>query len=173
MLAASPPLPPGLEKTRLHGHYGLSQLVVAQGDVTILGFAGDPHRPLAERRAKGLPLTDLADMLRSFDQAAWSSVFRFAESDPVAVDQLLTPALVWRDLAQAAFLGEYRTVIDGCPSWPAEAAAADQLIRLFLLHRLVPGGGPRSRPPAGLAQGPAAGHPAASGPRRSVTHSRR
>ena len=136
MLAASPPLPPGLEKTRLHGHYDLSQVVVAQGDVTILGFAGDPHRPLAERRAKGLPLTDLADMLRSFDQAAWSSVFRFAESDPVAVDQLLAPALIWRDLAQAAFLSEYRTVIDGCPSWPAEAEAADQLIRLFLLHRL-------------------------------------
>jgi maltose alpha-D-glucosyltransferase/alpha-amylase len=73
-------------------------------------------------------------MLRSFDQAAWASLYRFAETDPLAFEQLLTPALAWRDLARAAFLEEYRAAIAGCPSWPGDAAA-DALLRILLLGR--------------------------------------
>ena len=74
-------------------------------------------------------------MLRSFDEAAWASVFRFAESDPVAFEQLLTPALAWRDLTRAAFLAEYRAVIGDSPGWPS--MATDDLLRLLTLQRLL------------------------------------
>ena len=114
----------------------------------ILDFAGDAHRPLAERRAKGTPLADLAGMLRSFDQAAWASVFRFAESDPVAVDQLLTPALAWRDLARAAFLAEYRAVIDDCPGG---VDGTEDLLRLLTLQTIAR----RDRPRGHAAERPA------------------
>jgi maltose alpha-D-glucosyltransferase/alpha-amylase len=124
-----------LVKTRRHGDYRLGQVLVAKGDVMLVDFEGEVGRPLAERRAKGLPLVDLAGMLRSFDQAAWASVFRFAEADPVAFDQLLAPALAWRDLARAAFIEEYRSVIAGCPSWPV-GTSADSLLRLCLMTRL-------------------------------------
>jgi maltose alpha-D-glucosyltransferase / alpha-amylase len=76
-------------------------------------------------------------MLRSFDYAAWAGVLRFAESDPGAVDQLMAPALAWRDLACAAFMEEYRTAIDGCPSWPGDPDAAQSLLRLFVLQKLL------------------------------------
>ena len=95
-------------KTRLHGDYHLGQVLIAKGDVVILDFEGEPSVSLAQRRAKGSPVRDVAGMLRSFDYAAWASVFRFAESDPAAAEQVLVLALAWRDLAQAAFLEGYR-----------------------------------------------------------------
>jgi len=63
-------------------------------------------------------------------------VFRFAESDPAASDQLLAPALAWRDLAQAAFAEEYRAAIGDCPSWPVQPVVADGLLRLFTVQKL-------------------------------------
>ena len=116
-LLAEPAAPaPGLVKTRRHGDYRLGQILVAKGDVLVVDLEGEAKRPLSERRAKALPLTDLAGMLRSIDQAAWAALFRFAETEPAALDQLLAPALVWRDLAAAAFLNEYRATIGDCPA---------------------------------------------------------
>jgi maltose alpha-D-glucosyltransferase/alpha-amylase len=136
-LATLEEVPPGLMKTRLHGDYHLGQVLVAKGDIMIIDFEGEPARPLGERRTKGTPLKDVAGMLRSFDYAAWAGVLRFAESDPGAVDQLMAPALAWRDLACAAFMEEYRTAIDGCPSWPGDPDAAQSLLRLFVLQKLL------------------------------------
>ena len=130
-----PPLPPGLVKTRRHGDYRLAQILVAKGDVMLVDFEGEARRPLAQRRAKDLALADVADMLRSLDHAAWASVFRFTEADPVAFDQLLSAALAWRDATRAVFLKEYGTAIAGCACWPGDLAA-ETLLRLCLLRRL-------------------------------------
>ena len=102
----------------------------------LLDFEGEPARPLAERRSKSSPVKDVAGMLRSFDYAAWSGVLRFAESDPGALDSLLGPALAWRDAARTAFLEEYRAAVGDCPSWPADPAEADALVRLFVIQKL-------------------------------------
>jgi maltose alpha-D-glucosyltransferase/alpha-amylase len=123
-------------KTRLHGDYHLGQVLVAKGDFVIIDFEGEPIRPVDERRIKSSPLRDVAGMLRSFDYAAWASVFRFAENDPAAGEALLAPAMVWRDLASAAFREGYRTSMVGCPSWPADPDTAERLIRLFLIEKV-------------------------------------
>ena len=135
ILAEVPPLPPGLVKTRRHGDYRLAQILVAKGDIMLVDFEGEARRPLAQRRAKDLALADVADMLRSLDHAAWASVFRFTEADPVAFDQLLSAALAWRDATRAVFLEEYGTAIAGCACWPGDLAA-ETLLRLCLLRRL-------------------------------------
>ena len=122
-------------KTRLHGDYHLGQVLVAKGDFVIIDFEGEPVRPVEERRGKSSPLRDVAGMLRSFDYAAWGSVLRFWENDPAAGDALLPPAMLWRDLSAAAFLDGYRTAMVGCPSWPEDAAAAERLVRLFLIEK--------------------------------------
>ena len=93
----------------------------------LVDLEGEARRPLDERRGKALPLTDVAGMLRSFDQAAWASVFRFAEATR-CLRAAAGAALAWRDLARAAFLEEYRAAIAGCPSWPGDDAA-DALLR--------------------------------------------
>ena len=129
-------VPEGLAKTRLHGDYHLGQLLVAKGDIMILDFEGEPLRSLEERRAKGSPAKDVAGMLRSFDYAAWAGVFRFAESDPAALEQLLPAALGWRSLAQAALMEGYREAIGDAPSWPADKGEADRLVRLFTIQKI-------------------------------------
>jgi maltose alpha-D-glucosyltransferase/alpha-amylase len=125
-----------LAKTRLHGDYHLGQLLVAKGDILILDFEGEPLRSLEERRAKGSPAKDVAGMLRSFDYAAWAGVFRFAESDPGALEQLLPAALGWRALAQGALMEGYREAIGDAPSWPADKGEADRLVRLFTIQKI-------------------------------------
>ena len=135
MLDALPDLPPGLRQTRVHGDYRLAQVLVAQGDVMIIDLEGETGRPLAARRAKTLPLIDVAGMIRSIDLAAWTSLSRFAETHSLALDRLISPAATWRDLAVGAFMSGYRAGIEGCPSWPG-MAAAETLLQWELAARL-------------------------------------
>ena len=42
----------GATMTRIHGDLHLGQVLVANGDVFIIDFEGEPAKPVAQRRAK-------------------------------------------------------------------------------------------------------------------------
>ncbi len=116
----------GQSRTRIHGDLHLGQVLVTGDDVMFIDFEGEPARPLHERRAKDLPLRDVAGVLRSFDYAA-----AFAQRDrPAGADSWEERARrladEFRESAADAFLEGYAAVGGQMPG---------PLLDLFLLEK--------------------------------------
>ncbi len=122
-------------KTRIHGDFHLGQVLVAQHDVMIIDFEGEPQRDLAERREKTSPLVDVAGMLRSFDYVAWAALDRLlARHGQIdgAVHQL---AAEWRDSATRDFLDAYSLAAEPGGFLPTEPNARSGLLDLFKIRK--------------------------------------
>jgi maltose alpha-D-glucosyltransferase/alpha-amylase len=131
------PLPDGLVKTRHHGDLHLGRVVVVRDDFHILDFEGTPLRGLADRRAKDCPLRDVATMARSFNYAAWATIFSLEDAQGEARVDLAALAAEWEAEALGAFMAGYGQGIAGCPSVPHEAEALEGLLSLFTLEKAL------------------------------------
>ncbi len=117
-------------KTRIHGDYHLGQVLVAQADIVVIDFEGEPRRSLAERRAKASPLRDVAGMLRSFDYAAFAAIDRLRAKGVTQPAQEVL-AWRWRDRAAERFRSAYDDAMQGAETLPRDA----RLLKLFLLQK--------------------------------------
>jgi maltose alpha-D-glucosyltransferase/alpha-amylase len=114
----------GRSRTRIHGDLHLGQVLVTGSDVMIIDFEGEPTRPLADRRAKDLPLRDVAGMIRSFDYAgAVAEQSRPAGAESWA-ERAEEGAEMFRVRAISAFLEGYHG-----------KASVDPLLLLFILEK--------------------------------------
>ncbi|MEO8358789.1 MAG: maltose alpha-D-glucosyltransferase [Vicinamibacteria bacterium] len=102
--------PPQGIKTRFHGDFHLGQVLVTGNDFVIIDFEGEPARALAERRAKGSPLRDVAGMLRSFSYARWAALERVVR-DPADRDRLALASVEWELATRRAFLSAYSSTL--------------------------------------------------------------
>ncbi len=131
------PAKPDFVRTRVHGDLHLGQVVVVEDDFYILDFEGEPVKSMDERRARGLPLKDVAGMVRSFNYAAWAALFTRGADRPQAIDELRPWAEEWERLAVASFLDGYCEGNQGCPSVPADQEAFQALLDLFVLDKAL------------------------------------
>jgi maltose alpha-D-glucosyltransferase/alpha-amylase len=122
---------PGATLTRIHGDLHLGQVLVANGDVYIIDFEGEPAKPMPLRREKNHRLRDVAGMIRSFDYAA-----------AVVKRKSLASHAHVADPSRDAFLRSFvergtQRFLDGyLEAFPANDETAEQnLLRLFLLEK--------------------------------------
>jgi maltose alpha-D-glucosyltransferase / alpha-amylase len=115
-------------RIRLHGDYRLEEVNIVEDEFVIEDFSGDHSRPLSERRLRGSPLRDVAQMVRSFDYVALA----------VALDRSANErawAAWWSRVVSRAFVASYLVEMEDSPLLPDSAAAIDDLLAAFAMSR--------------------------------------
>jgi maltokinase len=111
---------------RIHGNYHLGQTLLTPQRWAIIGFDGEPARPLPERRRKRSPLRDVASMLRSFAYVTFAVQILRGRQAPADFEQR----------ARDRFVEHYFAQID--PTLlPAGEAAVANLLSMFELEKAI------------------------------------
>ncbi|MBX4867577.1 maltose alpha-D-glucosyltransferase [Rhizobium bangladeshense] len=125
----------GALMTRTHGDFHLGQILVSEGDAVIIDFEGEPAKNLAERRAKTVPLRDVAGLLRSL-----SYLVATAQLDNDAVTEHENE--VRRDAiarfgrnAERAFLDAYWQAVSASKALAMRPDQRRRLLDAFLLEK--------------------------------------
>ncbi|HEY8381040.1 MAG TPA: maltose alpha-D-glucosyltransferase [Microvirga sp.] len=129
--------PTGAVKTRIHGDYHLGQVLVAQNDVVIVDFEGEPSRPADERRQKSSPLRDVAGMLRSFAYVTETAARSVEQRVVDGAVRLADLAETRRHMIEAAFMEGYDGTIAGTPVEVADPGTRRALLDLHLLGKAL------------------------------------
>ncbi|HMQ31310.1 MAG TPA: maltose alpha-D-glucosyltransferase [Chloroflexaceae bacterium] len=130
----------GATRTRIHGDLHLGQVLYTGNDFIIIDFEGEPARPIGERRIKRSPLRDVAGMLRSFEYAAYSTLFNRNAGAPEG-DATLAHMRPWADYwcfwVSAAYLGGYLAHARGASFLPADRGDLETMLEVFVLEKAV------------------------------------
>ncbi|WP_210310501.1 maltose alpha-D-glucosyltransferase [Devosia pacifica] len=136
-LKAGAGMQPSGEISRIHGDYHLGQVLVAQDDLMIIDFEGEPKRSLEERRTRSTPLRDVAGMIRSFHYASVTALNSHEAAAGVMSEEVRERAERWRQDTTREFLEAYREQISGSAGYPTDPAFAKALTDLFTLHKAI------------------------------------
>jgi maltose alpha-D-glucosyltransferase / alpha-amylase len=129
--------PANFVKARIHGDYHLGQVLIANNDVMIIDFEGEPRRPIEERRAKFSPVRDLAGMLRSFSYAANRAVRELSAGLEHRLRETLERAFQWEKRAAETFLSSYAAATNRSVIEVHDVEAQRQLLRLDLFAKAL------------------------------------
>jgi maltose alpha-D-glucosyltransferase/alpha-amylase len=116
-------------KTRIHGRFHLGNVLVTATQFLIVGFDGDPFKPLAERRAKSSPLEDVALLIQSFDYAVTATLLGLTVDRTEDLHQFEPEVERWRKRAAAAFLQAYVHA--------SEEPLSTELLGLFVIDKAL------------------------------------
>lgn len=125
-----------LIKTRIHGDLHLGQVLLTQNDWMIVDFEGEPTKNLEDRRAKSSPLRDLAEMLRSFNYAAWAARLQVeSRAEGSGDDKVVQVARDWERTINNAFLTGYFDAVAQCPETADLCLRDHDLLTLFAIEK--------------------------------------
>ena len=128
---------PQAVRIRCHGDFHLGQILYTGRDFIIIDFEGEPARPLPARRAKHVPLLDVAGMIRSFHYAASTALDR-AGRRPDADErrsELEQRMGQWYRSAVDSFLTGYAESAGKAPFLPEKSEDRDMLLDAYLIEK--------------------------------------
>ena len=126
-------------RIRCHGDFHLGQVLYTGRDFVIIDFEGEPARPLAERRAKHVPIVDVAGMIRSFHYAASVALDRVGSrsggDEQRSRSELEQQTTQWYRSAADAFLSGYTETTGKAPFLPEQSDDRDMLLGAYLIEK--------------------------------------
>ncbi|MGN6651931.1 maltose alpha-D-glucosyltransferase [Trinickia sp.] len=129
------PHPVDALRIRVHGDFHLGQVLIAQNDVYLIDFEGEPARPLDERRMKRSPLVDVAGMLRSLSYASAAAQPLSENAPTLTADRKRALFDRFREAGQQSFLDGYREAIGHAVRPIVSPEAEGVLLDLFLVEK--------------------------------------
>lgn len=127
----------GIVNIRCHGDYHLGQVLRTKSDFIIIDFEGEPDRPFEERREKRCAMKDVAGMIRSLHYASCTTAVGML---PPPDQTIMNPKhwqRFWYENAAAAFSVAYKETAEGQAFLPADWAAFNKLLDLFLIEKVL------------------------------------
>ncbi|MBI5582057.1 MAG: maltose alpha-D-glucosyltransferase [Deltaproteobacteria bacterium] len=126
-------------RIRCHGDYQLQQALYTGSDFVIIGFEGNPARPITERCIKRSALWDVAGMLRSFHYVSHAALVEEENLTGGHVDEGLMRgwAEFWNRWVSAQFLTSYLLETTGSRLVPAGREELQLLLDTLLLECAV------------------------------------
>jgi maltose alpha-D-glucosyltransferase / alpha-amylase len=123
-------------KIRIHGDYHLGQLLYTGKDFVILDFEGEPARPLSDRKMKRSALRDVAGIMRSFQYAAYATLWQPAMRQQ-DVPFLERWADFWYRQMSSVFLQSYLNTTTGAIFIPKNSDDLRIIVESYLLDKAV------------------------------------
>jgi maltose alpha-D-glucosyltransferase / alpha-amylase len=132
-------------RIRCHGDYHLGELLHTGKDYVVIDFEGPARATLSERRIKRSPLRDVASMLRSFDNAARTSMLGLQSGrgrPPGSVRaedaaRLAPWCCCWSGWVGAHFVHAYLETCAAQGFTPAAEQSASTMLRAFLVEKTL------------------------------------
>ncbi|MBV8819391.1 MAG: hypothetical protein JO022_13615, partial [Acidobacteriaceae bacterium] len=128
------------QRIRFHGRLHLGHMLIANGDVVMFDFAGEPQLHISERRIKRCPLRDVASMLYSFGysaQAAARELLSAERHESADRDTIRSWARFWYSHVSAAFIRAYWKTASPASYMPESQHDQQVLLDNYLLERAL------------------------------------
>lgn len=123
-----------ISRSRIHGNYGLFQVLYTGKDFVIADIDSLPSKPLEERRVKASPLHDVADILSSFYYVCITGIFNhpLMNNDK---DFLQKCAKLWYCYYGSTFLKSYIESVSSTDILPGDKNDIKSFLEVLLLDK--------------------------------------
>jgi maltose alpha-D-glucosyltransferase/alpha-amylase len=124
-------------KIRIHGNYGLKQVLLTGKDIAINDFSGDPGLSFSERRLRRSPFVDLASMIASIHVVAFDGFLLNQQLHEEEVRRLLPMAGLWAHYVCGFFIRAYKERAKGSTLLPAQEGDFELMLQYFLVQKAI------------------------------------
>jgi len=125
-----------LVKTRYHGDLKLENVLIKQNDFVFTDFKGNLERPFAERLHKCSPLRDVANMLLSFNYAAYTALGHICAEQHKDMAKFEHWVLEWQRQVRRVFLESYTQTVSDTELFLTDASVL-ALLEFFQLEKAL------------------------------------